>query len=211
MSNSSFRTAVVRTPGGPESIEIIAVPAVEPGPGEVLIRIAAAAVNPVDLAVAGGLFHGRGPINQPEYTSLGWDFAGTVAASGPGVDLAVGTEGRRRGHRPRPRLRYLRRTDCRAGCRCRGGARRRGSGRDVDGAAQRTHCRTNPRPPWQTPDRGQPTACDRRSRSGRRIPDSSGIERNTARCGNASQCTSKASWHMRQQAGVDLLPVSHRR
>lgn len=92
MSNSTFRTAVVRTPGGPESIEIIEVPAVEPGPGEVLVRIAAAAVNPVDLAVAGGFFHGRGLINQPEHTGLGWDLAGVVAASGPGVDLAVGTE-----------------------------------------------------------------------------------------------------------------------
>ena len=32
-----------------------------------------------------------GLINQPERTGLGWDFAGTVVATGPGVDLAVGT------------------------------------------------------------------------------------------------------------------------
>ena len=91
MSASTFRTAVVRTPGGPDSIEIIDVPVVEPGPGEVRIGIAAAPVNPVDLAVAGGLFHAMGLINQPERTGLGWDFAGTVVATGPGVDLAVGT------------------------------------------------------------------------------------------------------------------------
>ena len=91
MSTSTFRTAVVRTPGGPDSIEIIDVHVVEPGPGEVRVGIAAAPVNPVDLAVAGGLFQAMGLINQPERTGLGWDFAGTVVATGPGVDLAVGS------------------------------------------------------------------------------------------------------------------------
>ncbi len=32
-----------------------------------------------------------GLINQPEWTGLGWDFAGTIVATGPGVDLPVGT------------------------------------------------------------------------------------------------------------------------
>src|SRR3954469_12010064 len=91
MSASTFRTAVVRTPGGPDSIEIIDVPIVEPGPGEVRVEIAAAPVNPVDLGVAGGVFHGMGLVHQPEWTGLGWDFAGIVVAAGPGVDLAVGT------------------------------------------------------------------------------------------------------------------------
>jgi NADPH:quinone reductase-like Zn-dependent oxidoreductase len=91
MSTSTFRTAVVRIPGGPDSIEIIEVPVVEPGPGEARVGIAAAPVNPVDLAVARGLFHAMGLINQPERTGLGWDFAGTVVATGAGVDLAVGT------------------------------------------------------------------------------------------------------------------------
>ncbi|MGH3448935.1 MAG: NADP-dependent oxidoreductase [Nocardioidaceae bacterium] len=91
MSIPTFRTAAVRTPGGPDSIEIIDVPVVEPGPGEVRVAIAAAPVNPVDLAVAGGRLHAMGLINQPERTGLGWDFAGTVVATGPGVDLAVGS------------------------------------------------------------------------------------------------------------------------
>jgi NADPH:quinone reductase-like Zn-dependent oxidoreductase len=90
VSTATFKAAVVRTPGGPDSIEIIDVPVAEPGPDEVRVRIAAAAVNPVDLAVAGGVFHGMGLINQPDHTGLGWDFAGTVAAAGPGVDLAIG-------------------------------------------------------------------------------------------------------------------------
>ncbi len=86
----TFRTAVVRTPGGPDSIEIIDVPIVEPGPGQVRVEIAGAAVNPVDLAVAAGLFHRRGLVNQPHHTGLGWDFAGTVTAVGPGVEVPVG-------------------------------------------------------------------------------------------------------------------------
>jgi NADPH:quinone reductase-like Zn-dependent oxidoreductase len=89
--STTFRAAVVRIPGGPDAIEIIDVPVVEPGPGEVRIRVAAAAVNPVDLGVAAGRFHAMGLINQPERTGLGWDFAGTVDATGPGADLVVGT------------------------------------------------------------------------------------------------------------------------
>lgn len=91
MRSSTFRTAVVRTPGGPGSIEIIDVPVVEPGPGEIRILVAAAPVNPVDLGVVGGVFHTMGLIHQPERTGLGWDFAGTVAAAGRGVNLTVGT------------------------------------------------------------------------------------------------------------------------
>src|SRR6476661_3784115 len=91
MSTSTYRTAIVRTPDGPDSIEIIDVPLVEPGSGEVRVSIAAAPVNPVDLAVVSGLFHTMGLIHQPERTGLGWDFAGTVVATGSGVDLAVGT------------------------------------------------------------------------------------------------------------------------
>jgi NADPH:quinone reductase-like Zn-dependent oxidoreductase len=88
--STTFRTAVVRIPGGPDAIEIIDVPVVEPGPGEVRILVAAAAVNPVDLGIAAGRFHGMGLINQPERTGLGWDFAGTVDATGPGADLVLG-------------------------------------------------------------------------------------------------------------------------
>jgi NADPH:quinone reductase-like Zn-dependent oxidoreductase len=90
MSTSTFRTAVVRTPAGPDSIEIIDVPVADPGPGQVRVAIAAAPVSPSDLVVAGGFFHAMGLINQPDHTGLGWDFAGTVTATGPGVELAAG-------------------------------------------------------------------------------------------------------------------------
>jgi NADPH:quinone reductase-like Zn-dependent oxidoreductase len=89
--STTFRTAVVRIPGGPDSIEIIDVPVVEPGPGQVRVEIAAASVNPVDMALAAGVFHERGLVDQPDHTGLGWDFAGTVGAVGPDVDLPIGS------------------------------------------------------------------------------------------------------------------------
>jgi NADPH:quinone reductase-like Zn-dependent oxidoreductase len=91
MATTTFRTAVVRTPGGPDSIEIIEVPVDEPGPGQVRVEIVGAAVNPVDLALAAGVFHRLGLVHQPDHTGLGWDFAGTVSAAGPDVDLPVGS------------------------------------------------------------------------------------------------------------------------
>ena len=91
MTAPTFRTAVVRIPRGPDSIEIIDVPVVEPGAGAVRVAVAAAPVNPVDLGVAAGVFHDMGLVDQPRWTGLGWDFAGTVVATGDGVDLAVGT------------------------------------------------------------------------------------------------------------------------
>ncbi|WP_227981173.1 NADP-dependent oxidoreductase [Nocardia spumae] len=91
MSTPTFRAAVVRTPSGPDSIEIIDVPLTEPGPGEVGVAVAATPVNPTDLGVVGGFFHELGMINQPSHTGLGWDFAGIVRAVGPGVELSVGT------------------------------------------------------------------------------------------------------------------------
>jgi NADPH:quinone reductase-like Zn-dependent oxidoreductase len=89
--STTFRTAVVRTPAGPDSIEIIDVPVVEPGPGQVRVEIAGAAVNPVDLGLAAGVFHRLGLVHQPDHTGLGWDFAGTVAAAGPDVDVPIGS------------------------------------------------------------------------------------------------------------------------
>ncbi len=56
------------------------VPTPEPGPTEVLVRAAAAGVNPVDWKVrAGGGFLGEPPF------SVGWDVAGTVEDVGLGV------------------------------------------------------------------------------------------------------------------------------
>ncbi|PKW08445.1 NADPH:quinone reductase [Streptomyces sp. 1222.5] len=82
-----MRAAVVRTFGGPEAAEIVEVAVPEPGAGQVRIKVAAGAVNPVDLAVRAGLFGG------PEAAiGLGWDVAGTVDAVGDGAAWQVGDE-----------------------------------------------------------------------------------------------------------------------
>ncbi|MBO2464154.1 NADP-dependent oxidoreductase [Actinomadura violacea] len=83
-----MRAIIVEKPGGPGALEIAEVGTPAPGPGQVRIRMAAAAVNPVDAATRSGAladaglmppFGSRGPIG------IGWDVAGTVDAVGPDV------------------------------------------------------------------------------------------------------------------------------
>ncbi|MFJ4782325.1 zinc-binding dehydrogenase [Streptomyces sp. NPDC088794] len=83
-----MRAAVVRKIGGPEAVEVVEVPLPEPGPFEVRVKVAAAALNPADAAVWGGFF---GPLEEVEYVGLGLDAAGTIDAVGTGVLLEVGT------------------------------------------------------------------------------------------------------------------------
>ncbi len=59
------------------------VPAPQPGPGEVLVRVRAASVNGFDLGVASGML--RGMMEYPFPAVLGRDFAGTVEAVGDGT------------------------------------------------------------------------------------------------------------------------------
>ncbi len=73
--------------GGPEVLRIETRPDPVPGAGEVRVRVAAAGVNPVDLAVRSGAFNLLG---KPPFV-LGWDLAGVVDLVGPGVTaLALG-------------------------------------------------------------------------------------------------------------------------
>ncbi|MGI8646957.1 MAG: NADPH:quinone reductase [Acidimicrobiales bacterium] len=74
---------VVRKYGGPESLELVEVAIPEPGPGEVRIKVAAAAVNPVDIATRAGFF--AGVIGERPTVGIGWDVAGTVDAVGSEV------------------------------------------------------------------------------------------------------------------------------
>lgn len=67
--------------GGPEVLEYVDVPAPEPGPGEVLVRLVAAALNRMDLWVRAGWPGIRLPLPHIP----GADGAGLVAAVGAGV------------------------------------------------------------------------------------------------------------------------------
>ncbi|MER5949382.1 NADP-dependent oxidoreductase [Streptomyces sp. NPDC001904] len=82
-----MRAAVVTAFGGPEAVEIVDVERPEPGAGQIRIKVAAAALNPVDAGVRSGAFGGAG-----QRLGLGWDVAGTVDAVGEATGWRVGDE-----------------------------------------------------------------------------------------------------------------------
>ncbi|MFJ9931964.1 NADP-dependent oxidoreductase [Streptomyces virginiae] len=78
-----MRAIVVKEWGGPENLVEREIERPEPSLGEVLVRVHAAGVNPVDwkTRASGALIAwGETPI-------VGWDVSGTVEAVGPGVTL----------------------------------------------------------------------------------------------------------------------------
>ena len=76
--------------GGPEVLQVVERPDPEPGPGQVLVRVHVANVNPTDLSVRDGSVVRRNPKVTPPVVP-GWDLAGEIAAVGEGVsDLAPG-------------------------------------------------------------------------------------------------------------------------
>lgn len=82
-----MRAALFEDFGGPEVVEIRNVPIPQPGPGEVRIKVEAAAMNHLDLWVRRGL-----PIETPMPHIGGSDIAGVVDAVGPGADdVPIGT------------------------------------------------------------------------------------------------------------------------
>ncbi|VVJ15043.1 Bifunctional protein: zinc-containing alcohol dehydrogenase / quinone oxidoreductase (NADPH:quinone reductase) (EC / Similar to arginate lyase [Amycolatopsis camponoti] len=75
-----MRIVTQETLGGPEVLRVTEAPRPEPGPTEVLVRVHAAGINPVDWKVrAGGGFLG-----EPPFT-VGWDVAGVVEQAGFGA------------------------------------------------------------------------------------------------------------------------------
>ncbi|MCA1188498.1 NADP-dependent oxidoreductase [Saccharopolyspora sp. 6T] len=78
---------VQRAFGGPESLELVDVPAptaADLGPGDVLVAVAAAGVNPIDVMTREGDGMAAAGIIELPFTP-GWDVAGTVAAVGADV------------------------------------------------------------------------------------------------------------------------------
>ena len=77
--------------GSPDVLELTEQPLPKAGPGMVLIRVTAAAVNPVDWKVMAGYLDTLLDIEFPAIP--GWDVAGVVEAVGPDVSgIAVGDE-----------------------------------------------------------------------------------------------------------------------
>jgi NADPH:quinone reductase-like Zn-dependent oxidoreductase len=77
--------------GGPEVLKYEDAPRPEPGGGEVLVKVHAAAVNPVDWKVRAGYV--KGFLNYSLPLIPGWDLSGVVEAVGSGVvDWKAGNE-----------------------------------------------------------------------------------------------------------------------
>jgi NADPH:quinone reductase-like Zn-dependent oxidoreductase len=79
----AMKAAAIDGYGGPERLTIRAMPVPNPGVGKVLIRVRAAAVNPVDWKIRRGQLRLVKPASFP--LILGYDVAGEIAAVGPEV------------------------------------------------------------------------------------------------------------------------------
>jgi NADPH:quinone reductase-like Zn-dependent oxidoreductase len=77
----TMRAALLRRYGGPEVMEVGEVPAPEPGPGEVLVAVRAAALNHFDLWLRRGLPALQVPLPHVP----GGDACGVIAGLGAGV------------------------------------------------------------------------------------------------------------------------------
>ncbi|WP_067430502.1 NAD(P)H-quinone oxidoreductase [Nocardioides jensenii] len=84
-----MRAVVVTDPGGPEALTVVDLPDPEPGPGEVLVKVAATAINRADTLQRQGFY----PPPPGASDVLGLECSGTVAGLGEGVtDWQVGDQ-----------------------------------------------------------------------------------------------------------------------
>ncbi|MGX1885683.1 NADP-dependent oxidoreductase [Streptomyces sp. NPDC055287] len=83
-----MRAVTQKSFGGPEVLETVDVGRPAPLTGEVLVKVHAAAVNPVDVAVRSGALPLLG---EPPF-GVGWDISGVVEEVGPGAGFEVGDE-----------------------------------------------------------------------------------------------------------------------
>ena len=79
-----MKAIVVHRYGGPEVLKFEEYPDPVPGQGDVLVRVAAAGVNPIDCKRRAGLTKDFYPLTFPGL--IGIDLAGTVVKIGPGVE-----------------------------------------------------------------------------------------------------------------------------
>jgi len=84
-----MKAIVVHQYGGPEVLKYEDYPDPVAGPGEVLVRVAAASVNPIDCKRRAGLTKDFYPMSFPSL--IGIDMSGTVVKVGP--DVEIFTEG----------------------------------------------------------------------------------------------------------------------
>jgi NADPH:quinone reductase-like Zn-dependent oxidoreductase len=69
--------------GGPQGLTLDEIPQPIPGNGQVLVRVRAAGVNPIDWKIRGGYMKDVMPLQLP--VTIGFDFSGEIESPGPGV------------------------------------------------------------------------------------------------------------------------------
>lgn len=79
--SQSMKAAVIRRFGGPEVFALEEVPRPVPTDGEVLVKVHAAGVNPIDYKTRTGTGVNRGWSGDPFPLILGWDISGVVEES----------------------------------------------------------------------------------------------------------------------------------
>ena len=79
--SGSMQAAVIREYGGPSVLSLAAVPRPEPAEGEVLVKVHAAGINPIDYKTRMGTGVNRGWKDVPFPIILGWDISGVVTES----------------------------------------------------------------------------------------------------------------------------------
>jgi NADPH:quinone reductase-like Zn-dependent oxidoreductase len=77
-----MKAVVIHEYGGPDVLRYSDVPEPSVGPGDVLVQVAAASINPIDTLERAGMTRGY-RVAIPGI--LGWDVSGTVLDVGPGV------------------------------------------------------------------------------------------------------------------------------
>jgi NADPH:quinone reductase len=83
-----MRAVVAERGGGPEVLKVLKRPVPRPGPGEILVKVAAAGINRPDVLQREGAY--PPPPGAPD--TFGLEIAGEVAAAGPGASRhAVGS------------------------------------------------------------------------------------------------------------------------
>src|SRR5690349_7820121 len=85
MLESTMRVAEYDRFGGPEVLVVRAKPVLRPSPGQVLVRVKAAALNPKDLVLRAGRLPHRLIVGSSFPKRLGYDWAGEVVALGRGA------------------------------------------------------------------------------------------------------------------------------
>ena len=76
-----MKAAFIQQTGPPEVIQFGELPTPKPGPNQMLVRVGAVAMNPIDTYIRGGLIKA----NLPQPFIPGCDLAGTVEEAGVNV------------------------------------------------------------------------------------------------------------------------------